>query len=72
MIVGELPNEYTTIINPVALDLLSHLHQNFQERRMKLLKRREKIEQKISEGQLPSFSKKTKHIREGSWIIGEF
>jgi len=71
MIVGELAKEYLGVINPLALELLSHLHRLFQAKRQNLLKRRIKIEKRISEGNLPTFLKKTKHIRDGSWIIGD-
>lgn len=49
-------------------DFLVELHQNFNQRRLELLKHREKAQHEFDAGMLPGFLPETEEIRNGNWI----
>lgn len=58
------------IMTPEAIDFLTALHEQFEERRQELLAAREERRRKISRGTDPTFRPETRHIREDdSWQV---
>lgn len=66
---GELLPSYNEILTPEALTFLKELHENFNERRIQLLKKREEKQKRIDAGEFPNFLPETAHIRAGNWTI---
>jgi len=58
---------YQQILTAEALNFISTLAREFEERRLSLLERRNQIHQNIDRGAFPDFLEETKHIREGDW-----
>jgi malate synthase len=58
------------ILTADALELLSELHERFDERRRILLGRRLDRQARFDGGDLPDFREDTRHIREGHWTVG--
>lgn len=54
-LVGEMLPAYNEILTPEALSFLKELHENFNERRIELLQKRMKKQQKIDAGEFPKF-----------------
>lgn len=63
----EATNHYSTILTQEALDFLSSLHENFNERRLQLLAQRVEQQRQFDQGVLPDFLSETKEIRESKW-----
>ena len=67
----EVRNYYPEILTDDALEFITALHQNFNEKRLTLLQSRE-VQQKIFDtGKFPEFPKETKAVRENDWTTGE-
>jgi malate synthase len=58
------------VLTADALELLSELHERFDERRRILLGRRLDRQARFDGGDLPDFREDTRHIREGDWTVG--
>jgi malate synthase len=58
------------VLNSSALEFLSELHERFDERRLKLLERREERQHRFDAGELPDFREDTRDIREAEWTVG--
>lgn len=63
----ETNNHYPEIMTDEAIDFLTELHQNFNNRRLLLLEDRKKQQLLFDAGALPSFPSETKSIRESNW-----
>jgi malate synthase len=60
---------YAEILTIDALDFLYFLEKEFGERRIHLLKQREKVQSAISAGEFPQFLAKTEEIRADNWCV---
>ena len=63
----ETTEHYPKILTDEAMTFLSLLHENFNDKRLALLERREKQQFLFDKGALPSFPVETKSIRESNW-----
>ncbi|MDC8098774.1 malate synthase A [Chryseobacterium rhizosphaerae] len=59
--------QFEEILTPDLLDFLTALHQNFNDKRLELLKERKKTQQEFDKGILPKFLYETEEIRNGNW-----
>lgn len=59
--------QFEEILTPDLLDFLTALHQNFNDKRLELLKERKKTQQEFDKGVLPKFLYETEEIRNGNW-----
>ncbi len=57
------------VLNVSALEFLSELHERFDQRRLRLLARREDRQQRFDAGELPDFREDTRDIREADWTV---
>jgi len=64
-------DEYQEVLTNEAIDFLLELHENFNQRRLKLLEDREIAQAYYDAGHFPSFPNETKHIRESDWVCAE-
>ncbi|MCD8528858.1 MAG: malate synthase A [Chitinophagales bacterium] len=64
---GEITDAYKEILTADALAFITALQEKFNNRRIELLKNREKRQQDIDNGIFPDFLPETKEIREGNW-----
>jgi malate synthase len=64
-------DEYREILTNDAIVFLVKLHENFNQRRLKLLKDREVDQAYYDAGNFPSFPNETKNIRESDWVCAE-
>ena len=64
-------DEYREILTNDAIVFLVELHENFNQRRVNLLKDREVEQAYYDAGNLPSFPNETKNIRESDWVCAE-
>jgi malate synthase len=64
-------DDYQEILTNEAIVFLMKLHENFNQKRLKLLKDREIDQAYYDSGNLPSFPKETKNIREADWVCAE-
>lgn len=59
--------KYVNILTEEALAFVEALHLKFNERRLELLNKRNEQQKKFNSGELPSFLKETRAIRESEW-----
>ena len=64
-------NYYPEILTDSALEFIKVLHENFNTRRLELLKRREEEQKNFDDGKFPKFPIETKHIRDANWTAGD-
>lgn len=70
IILGEMNEDFASILTYDALQFLAKLHRKFDEERIQLLHRRKIRETEISAGKLPDFLPETAHIRnDDSWKV---
>ncbi|WP_291965981.1 malate synthase A [Maribacter sp.] len=67
---NQVQHYYPEILTDNALAFLTALHENFNEKRLQLLKKREVQQKVFDSGKFPQFPKETKTIREGVWTAG--
>lgn len=60
--------QFAAILTPAAKAFLVALHEQFNERRIALLKEREKTQQYFDQGNFPSFPVETAAIRTAKWV----
>ncbi len=60
---------YAGILTPEALAFVALLHRKFEDRRQKLLARRQARQSEFDAGKLPDFLPETKPIRESAWEV---
>ncbi len=63
--------KYQTILTNKAQVFLLELHDNFNQRRLKLLEEREIEQAYFDAGNYPSFPEETKSIRESDWVCAK-
>lgn len=68
-ITGEAVPGMDNILTPEALDFIEKLHTRFNQRRVKLLERRQVRQKEIDAGKKLDFLPETKEIRESDWTI---
>ncbi|TXD52619.1 malate synthase A [Polaribacter sp. IC063] len=61
-------NDYPDVLTNEAQLFLLELHENFNQRRLKLLEEREIEQAYFDAGNYPSFPEETKNIRESDWV----
>ena len=66
---GRITPRVREILTPDSIQFISRLHYLFNERRLELLKRREKLQHNINSGIMPNFPEETRAIREGDWTV---
>jgi len=66
---SEVKNRYEDLLTDEALNFLAKLHENFNNKRINLLKRRETRQKAFDQGKFPEFPKETEHIRNSDWIV---
>ena len=64
-------NYYPKLLSDDALVFLEKLQENFNQRRMMLLKNRQQLQKDFDKGVFPSFLENTKEIRENEWTASE-
>jgi malate synthase len=68
--VGTLSNsEKEKIFSKEALNFAAHLHQKFNTKRVKLLEKRKEQQEKINNGEFPTFLSDTNKIRTEDWQV---
>lgn len=60
--------QFEAVFTPDLADFLIALHQNFNHKRLELLKERKNTQQNFDQGNLPEFLKETEEIRNGDWV----
>jgi malate synthase len=60
--------QYEEIFTNDLIDFLVELHQNFNQKRIDLLKERKHTQQEFDKGILPKFLPETKEIRNANWV----
>ncbi|EDP95031.1 malate synthase A [Kordia algicida OT-1] len=68
---NEVRNYYPEILTDAALEFITALHENFNDKRLQLLQNREMQQKIFDTGKFPEFPKETKNIRESDWTAGE-
>ncbi len=66
---GVIKDNYNDILTKDALNFISKLHNNFNGRRIDLLKDRINIQSDINNGKMPDFLPDTKSIRDSDWKV---
>lgn len=66
-VLARMEDNYYSILTPEAMEFVTKLHNQFNTRRLELLRKRKVRQQEINEGKLPDFLPETKHIRESEW-----
>jgi malate synthase len=64
-------NYYPEILSADALEFITSLHENFDAKRLDLLKNRDAQQKVFDSGKFPQFPKETKSIRESNWTARE-
>ncbi len=67
---SSVKNYYPEILTDEALEFITALHENFNAKRLTLLKNRETQQKIFDSGKFPQFPEETKTIREGDWTAG--
>lgn len=64
----KVQQQYEEIFTTDLIDFLVELHQNFNQKRIDLLKERKHTQQEFDKGILPKFLPETKEIRNANWV----
>ena len=70
VIKGDNAGDFDSILTDKALRFIGDLALHFEERRVELLKERQKVQSAIDTGNLPDFLAETEKVRQDSWTIG--
>lgn len=68
-VLGTVEASFAPILSKEALEFLTQLHRNFNDRRKFLLEAREKRQEDIDNGIMPDFLEETAEIRKGDWTV---
>lgn len=68
---AQVNNKYPELLTEEAITFLVKLHECFNERRLKLLEDRKKMQAHFDQGYFPTFLSETAHIREAEWQVKE-
>ncbi|MGH1519372.1 malate synthase A [Chryseobacterium sp. JK1] len=63
--------QFEEIFTPDLIEFLIVLHENFNHKRLELLKERRKNQEEFDQGILPVFLKETEEIRNQNWVCAE-
>ena len=66
---GSTEASFDEILSPNALEFVSELHAEFEERRQELLRAREERRARLAEGEMLDFLPQTQEIRDGDWTV---
>ncbi|UCF91089.1 MAG: malate synthase A [Desulfobacterales bacterium] len=66
---GPVPDDFSQILTPDALQFVGRLAREFNPRRQALLARRQGVQREIDNGKLPDFLPETREIRQSAWTI---
>ncbi|MEP7325308.1 MAG: malate synthase A [Gemmatimonadota bacterium] len=66
---GAMRPEFNEVLTPAAQDFLAELHRRFNHRRLELLARREAVQERLDEGEMPEFLPETLKVREADWRV---
>ncbi|MBK8983743.1 MAG: malate synthase A [Ignavibacteria bacterium] len=66
---GTMKEEYKEILTDEAMDFILKLHDNFDSRRLELLKKRIIRQEEIDSGKFPDFLEETRSVRESDWKV---
>ncbi|HEU5338899.1 MAG TPA: malate synthase A [Sulfuricaulis sp.] len=66
---AKIPDEYTGILTPDALDFIANLARTFEPERRQLLARRMARQLQLDRGIKPDFLPETRSVREADWTI---
>ncbi len=67
---NQVQHYYPDILTDSALEFITTLHENFNNKRLSLLKNREVQQKVFDSGKYPQFPIETKSIRDGVWTAG--
>lgn len=71
-ILGTISPDYKEILSDEALAFIAALHRRFNQRRLELLEKRAERQQRINQGEKPSFLKQTEAIRHDiGWVVAQ-
>jgi malate synthase len=68
-VVGEIREEWQSVLSSEALGFIEELVRGFDDRRRELLDRRNDVQAEIDDGRLPDFLPETRHIRKSEWKV---
>ena len=68
-ITGTLNEQYNEILTEDAMNFISKLQINFNQKRKDLLSKRLIKQEEISSGKMPDFPEETKSVRESEWKV---
>lgn len=68
---NQVKSYYSEILTDDALDFIKALHENFNAKRLELLRAREQQQLLFDQAHKPVFPLETQEIREGEWTAGE-
>jgi malate synthase len=66
---GQAEACFDEVLSPNALEFISELHAEFEERRQELLRARAERRARLAEGELLDFLPETEDIRSGDWTV---
>ena len=66
---GRTEPAFDEVLTPDALEFISELHAEFEERRQELLKARVERRARLAEGEMLDFLPETQEIRDGDWTV---
>ena len=66
---AKVPDEYTGVLTPEALDFVAGLARTFEPERQQLLIRRVERQAQLDQGIKPDFLPETRSVRESDWVI---
>ena len=68
-VLGNVSDDFATVLTPEALEFVAKLERTFSARREELLRRRDDRQAEIDAGKLPSFLAETAEVRAGEWTV---
>ena len=66
---GHTEPAFDAVLSPTALEFISELHAEFEDRRQELLRARVQRRARLAEGEMPDFLPATEKVRAGDWRV---
>ena len=66
---GRITPDVKEVLTPESIQFIFKLHDLFNQRRLELLRKREKRQQEINSGLMPNFLEETRAIRNSDWKV---
>src|SRR3990172_537329 len=66
---GRITPDVKEVLTPESIHCIFKLHDLFNQRRLELLRKREKRQQEINSGLMPNFREETRAIRNSDWKV---